>query len=125
MARKGSPRRTGPSQETRRVVYERDQYRCARCGRHAGNGPMSIQHRRARGMGGSKSPNTNSPSNLILLCGDGVRGCHGHIEQNRSEARKAGYNIPQFVDNPEAIPVQYWDGRTYLLKDDGSRECLG
>ena len=105
-------------------MYERDGYRCARCGRYAGSGPMSIQHRRARGMGGTRQPNTNSPSNLILLCGDGVRGCHGHIEQNRAEARKMGYNIPQFVANPETIPVQYWDGRTYLLKDDGGMECL-
>lgn len=75
-------------------------------------------------MGGTRQPNTNSPSNLILLCGDGVRGCHGHIEQNRAEARKAGYNIPQFVANPETIPVQYWDGRTYLLRDDGGKTCL-
>lgn len=75
-------------------------------------------------MGGTRQPNTNSPSNLILLCGDGVQGCHGHIEHNREEARKTGYNIPQFVANPASIPVTYWDGRTYLLKDDGSRECL-
>ena len=124
MRRKGAPRKTGPSQETREIVYERDGYRCARCGRHAGNGPMSIQHRRARGMGGSKAPNTNSPSNLILLCGDGVRGCHGHIEQNRDEARHTGFNVPQFVANPESIPVTYWDGRTYKLNDEGGRECL-
>lgn len=75
-------------------------------------------------MGGSKSPNTNSPSNLILLCGDGVRGCHGYIEQNRAEARRTGFNVPQFVANPESISVAYWDGRTYLLTDDGSRWCL-
>ena len=75
-------------------------------------------------MGGSKSPNTNSPSNLILLCGDGVRGCHGHIEQNRAEARLSGYNIPQFVTNPESIPVKYWDGRTYRLNNDGTRTVV-
>ena len=124
MRRKGAPRRTGPSQETRELVYKRDQYRCARCGKHAGNGPMSIQHRRARGMGGTRQPNTNSPSNLILLCGDGVQGCHGRIERNRAEARKTGYNVPQFVANPASIPVRYWDGRTYILNDDGSRTCL-
>ena len=76
-------------------------------------------------MGGSKSPNTNSPSNLILLCGDGVRGCHGHIEQNRSEARKAGYNIPQFVDNPEAIPVQYWTGEHIYSRMTGAENAWG
>lgn len=75
-------------------------------------------------MGGTCQPNTNSPSNLILLCGDGVQGCHGHIEHNREEARKTGYNIPQFVTNPASIPVKYWDGRTYILNDDGSRTCL-
>lgn len=71
-------------------------------------------------MGGSKAPNANSPSNLILLCGDGVRGCHGRIEQNRAEARLEGYNVPQFVTNPESIPVKYWDGRTYRLNNDGT-----
>lgn len=75
-------------------------------------------------MGGSKAPNTNSPSNLILLCGDGVRGCHGHIEQNRTEARLAGYNVPQFVTNPESIPVKYWDGGTYRLNNDGTRTVV-
>lgn len=75
-------------------------------------------------MGGTRQPNTNSPSNLILLCGDGVRGCHGHVEQNRSEARKEGFNIPQFVVNPESIPVKYWDGRTYRLNDDGTRTAV-
>ena len=75
-------------------------------------------------MGGTRQSNTNSPSNLILLCGDGVRGCHGYIEQNRAEARRTGFNVPQFVANPETIPVQYWDGRTYLLKDNGGKECL-
>lgn len=75
-------------------------------------------------MGGSKDPNTNSPSNLILLCGDGVRGCHGYIEQNRAEARRGGYNVPQFVTNPESIPVNYWDGRTYRLNDDGTRTVV-
>jgi hypothetical protein len=86
---------------------------------------MSIQHRRARGMGGSKAPNTNKPSNLILLCGDGVRGCHGYIEQNRTEARRGGYNVPQFVTAPETIPVRYWDGYLYRLDDEGGKECLG
>ena len=75
-------------------------------------------------MGGTHQPNTNSPSNLILLCGDGVQGCHGNIEHNRAEARKTGYNVPQFVANPASIPVRYWDSRTYILNDDGSRTCL-
>lgn len=75
-------------------------------------------------MGGTRQPNTNSPSNLILLCGDGVQGCHGHIEQNRASARIEGYNVPQFVANPESIPVKYWDGKSYKLNNDGTRTVV-
>lgn len=121
--RKGSPRKTGPSQETREAVFERDQYRCARCGRHIATYAASIQHRKPRGMGGTKDPSINSPANLILLCGDGVRGCHGHIEQHREEAKQDGYGVAWWED-PTIIPVKYWDGRTYKLDNKGGRECL-
>lgn len=120
--RKGSPRKTGPSQETREAVYERDQYRCARCGRHIATYAASIQHRKPRGMGGTKDPSINSPANLILLCGDGVRGCHGYIEQHREEAKQDGYGVAWWED-PATIPVRYWDGNTYTLTNGGERTC--
>lgn len=120
--RKGSPRKTGPSQETREAVYERDQYRCARCGRHIATYAASIQHRKPRGMGGTKDPSINSPANLILLCGDGVRGCHGYIEQHREEAKQDGYGVAWWED-PAAVPVRYWDGNTYTLTNEGERTC--
>lgn len=118
-SRKGAPRKTGPSQGTRAAVIRRDNYRCVRCGRMMGSSPFSIQHRKARGMGGTTDPQINSPSNLILLCGDGVRGCHGWVESNREEARESGWGIHSW-DDPTDMPVQYLDG-IYYLDHDGNR----
>ncbi len=103
----------------RQLVLERDGYRCARCGRSIHAGGYSLQHRKARGMGGTKDPGINSPANLVTLCGDGVRGCHGLIEANRELGRQEGFTVRQTQD-PSTIPVSYWDG-TYYLNNDGSR----
>lgn len=117
-----TPRRyTGPSRQVRERVLARDGYRCARCGKHIGAGPSSIQHRKARGMGGTTDPAINSPANLIVLCGDGVRGCHGWVESHREEARAAGWSVPQWGD-PTTVPVTYWDGK-YNLDREGDRLC--
>ena len=53
-------------------------WRCARCGKDVTYIQSSIQHRKARGMGGTNDPSINSPANLIVLCGSGTTGCHGH-----------------------------------------------
>lgn len=106
-------RRTGPSAKTRRLVFERASYRCERCGR--GDGRFAIHHRRPRGMGGSKSPTTNSLSNLLLLCGSGTTGCHGLTESRRAEAIDLGYLVPQSQD-PATVPVLL-RGRWVLLGD--------
>src|SRR6185437_13773679 len=56
-----APRDTGPSRLVRSVVLERDQYACLACGKPVGlpGTWWSIQHRLARGQGGS-----NDLSNL-------------------------------------------------------------
>ena len=87
-------------------------WRCARCGKDITYVQSSIQHRKARSMGGTNDPSINSPANLIVLCGSGTTGCHGHVEVNRREARK-------YVD-PHDVPVQYKDG-LFLLDDAGHR----
>ena len=40
-------------------------WRCARCGKDVTYVQSSIQHRKARGMGGTNDPSINSPANLI------------------------------------------------------------
>jgi hypothetical protein len=79
-------RATGPSGKVRALVRARDHNRCAVCGRHAGETP-NIHHRRNRGAGGSRNPELNLPSNLIVVCGSGTTGCHGKLTENRNRDR--------------------------------------
>jgi len=114
-------RDTGPGQATRDLVMERDGYCCAWCGRQLLTGPRSLQHRHARGMGGTTDPAANSPSNLILLCGSATTpgGCHLFAEQRSDEARIAGLWVPSW-QNPADVPVLHAAYGPCLLLDDGS-----
>lgn len=110
-------KRTGFSLEMVAAIMERDGHSCFRCGGalHGERGvDYSIQHRRARGMGGTSRPDTNAIQNGIALCGSATTGCHGHVEQNRVEARDNGWAIPQHAD-PLLVPANHWlDGFVYL-----------
>lgn len=100
-------RNTGPTPEVRELVMERDGYRCVKCGLPVSGEPgrdYSLQHRVPRGMGGSRDPRLNLPSNLILLHGSGVTGCHGNVESNRTAALAYGYLVPRHAD-PADVPV--------------------
>jgi len=82
----------------------------------------TIQHRRARGMGGSSKASTSSPANGLLLCGSGTTGCHGWTESHPAEAAFLGWRVTQF-DDPTHVPV--WrttplGGEWVLLDDDGN-----
>ena len=105
---------SGPTRKTRMQALKRDDGRCVRCGEIVADpdsgAPLidwSLQHRRARGMGGSKDPVTNSLENLITLCGSATTGCHGDVETNRESGRRFGYAVPQWRD-PGVMPVQHW-----------------
>ena len=94
-------RDTGPNLATRQLVIDRAQRRCERC-RDWGS---QIHHRKPRGMGGTRNPQINAPSNLVFLCFD----CHEWIERNRDAARMSGWLVPR-NDDPELIePVQESD----------------
>lgn len=98
---------TGPDQRIRQLVMERDQFQCVRCGNPVTGEPgvgFSVHHRIARGMGGSRDPRLNMPSNLILLDGSGTTGCHGAVEKARAEARTHGYLVWRSQD-PRLVPV--------------------
>lgn len=105
-------RGTGPSTRTRELVAERAGYCCEICGLSLHNGttwtePYSVHHRRPRGAGGSRDAATNSPANLLLLCGSGITGCHGRVERDRSTAYVFGWLVRQGHD-PETVPVWVW-----------------
>ena len=95
---------TGFSQPTRLLVYARAQERCERCGVYAYGG--SLHHRRPRGMGGSKRPETNGAANAFLLCGHATSpdGCHRWVENHRTEALELGLLVLQ-SQNPAEVPV--------------------
>ncbi len=108
------PRNTGPDEKTRELVRGRFADRCVRCG-----GPgETIQHRDPRGLGGTVDPAINLPSNLLFVCGDGVRGCHGYMESYRTQACAAGWLVRDGED-PAEVPVLTWTGARVLLDDIG------
>ena len=100
----------------RAAVYERDEYRCVRCGEGLRDGHRSIQHRVPGGMGGRRNPNRMSI--LIAVCGIPVLqpGCHGEIESFRALAKDHGYLVPSGMD-PEWWPVLYHGIEWRLLTD--------
>ena len=107
-------RRTDPSAETVRLVRERDDWRCARC---AGWGPLSTQHRVARGMGGSRWAGINLPSNLLTLCGSGTTGCHGWVEGHPLWAMGHGWAVSKYDrEAVSRLPVWTWRGWVYLTE---------
>lgn len=95
--------------DCRRIVYARSEKLCERCCR---NGPyLSVHHRKKRSQGGGWSP-----SNCVLLCGDGVRGCHGWIEHHPTDAGVYGFHVAPWRD-PVEVPI-LWRGSTLALLDD-------
>lgn len=100
-----------------RRYLERDGGKCLHCGTTEGLVP---QHRRNRGMGGSRARDV--PSNIIVLCS----AANYLIEADAGWAQRAvafGWKI-QGMDDPEMTPVydvtaQGW----FALHDDYSREA--
>lgn len=85
---------------------------CEVCGRQA----ESTHHRTPCGMGGSKDPAAHSPANLLRVCGDGTRGCHGMIESNRTVSYGTGRLVHQ-GDSPTDVPVLLRHGWVLLTED--------
>lgn len=68
---------------------------------------VSIQHRRARGVGGTSLAEAHSLANLLLLDGTGVTGCHGWVETfGRGEAEDRGLWVRHTYENGVLVPVE-------------------
>lgn len=97
-------RDTGPDELTRATVIDRDKARCVCCGLSVIGQVYSIQHRKRRSQGGG-----NCPCNLIVVLGDGTRGCHARIDSRidpEDEAR--GYTVRSH-DDPASVSVMIFD----------------
>jgi 5-methylcytosine-specific restriction endonuclease McrA len=89
----------------RSAVVKRDGWSCQRCGRSIWGIRYGLQHRRPRGMGGSKLLHTMA--NLVVLCGWSVDPgtCTALVEvEDREGATREGWLVPSGVD-PEEWPV--------------------
>lgn len=103
-------RNTNPTARIRSIVRTRSGGICERCG---GYQAVQQHHRRPRGMGGSRRPDTNTPSNLLDLCAH----CHREVEADRIDSYVDGWLVRQ-ADLPIDIPVRY-RGELVLLDDCG------
>lgn len=113
------PRDTGPTKAVKDELAGRAGGCCEVCGRHL-TGDWSRHHRRPRANGGTRRPETNYLSNLLLICGTATTpgGCHLAIESNRTWAYDQGFLVRQHHD-PATTPVLY-RGSLVLLGDDGT-----
>ena len=97
-------------------LLERDGGRCYHCGATGDN--LVPQHRLNRGMGGSKE--RERLSNIITLCSI----VNGLLESDADVARlgrEKGWKLSVYED-PLKVPVyETWSGKSWLLKDDGTR----
>jgi 5-methylcytosine-specific restriction enzyme A len=107
------PRRNGSPNyhHTRITVFERDGNKCLRC---LGDATV-VHHRRVKGMGGSRSPQTHGLANLISLCSP----CHEHIHANPAESYELGFLVSKF-NTPSDVPVMVGTRQRMFLSDDGS-----
>lgn len=103
-------RNTDPTEAVKAIVKARNNGVCLVCGVVRGE---QIHHRRPRGAGGSRRPDTNAPANLVFIC----HLCHSDIESRREWALERGYLVRQ-SHSPAASPIWLW-GRWHLLDDEG------
>lgn len=97
-------------------LLERDGGQCLHCGTVTA---LSPNHRRNRGMGGSKDPATLSPANLVVLCSLE----NGLIESDathRAIALRFGWKLEQW----QTVDVPVYDanfGAWFVLDDSFGR----
>jgi hypothetical protein len=111
--------------KVRREVIARDKQTCQWCGRWVDveSGWYSLQHRRARGMGGTKRIDTDLACNLVLVCGTGTTECHGEIESHRERAVERGFNVAD-RHNPALVPLLDYSDQWLRMDALGGRELL-
>lgn len=103
------------SNSQRQAIYQREDQCCAWCGKHAQGG--SVQHRTARGMGGTRRKVTLADG--VLLCGSATTGDHGMFESRPEIALRYGYRVPQSMSADET-PIFIWGHGWVLLAADGT-----
>jgi hypothetical protein len=120
------PRNTGPTPDVVDAVLERDQHSCVCCGENLQGirgRDWSLHHRRGRGMGSTRRPESNLPANLVAVCGTGNTGCHGWLTENPALGREQGLVLRQHED-PTKVPAATWYG-VALFDNEGGMRLIG
>lgn len=112
-----SRRSTGFPPVVRSLVLDRSGGKCEKCGEF--HSDAALHHRRPRGSGSTRRPETNLPSNALLLCA----ACHRHVESYRTQAFDQGWLVRQ-SHQPADIPVLR-RGQMVLLDDEGGFRAVG
>ncbi len=69
---------------------------------------------------GRQGPDPHRLSNLVVMCGDGVRGCHGDAHAHPSQSYALGRMVPRLgIRSPEDTPVLTRHGWVLLDNDGG------
>jgi hypothetical protein len=102
---------TGFPKQVRDIITARAKGGCEIC---FFSHPDQIHHRRPRGAGGSKAPDTNLASNGIAICA----ACHRMVESNRELAFTNGWLVRQGHD-PATVPVLRHGSEWVQLNNDG------
>lgn len=103
------------------MLWARAMGRCEICGKSLSWEAYSKHHRRPRGMGGNREGWVNDVTNLLLLCGTGVSGCHGMVEANRARAYDAGWLVRSGY-RPVEVPVDITGIGMHFLTPAGAYE---
>lgn len=119
---KRSHRSTGPTSDVVEAILERAGYSCEGCGSMLGDRrgeDWSVQHRVARGMGGTRLPWVNRPSALLILCGSATTpdSCHLFAESQIGPAVAAGWRIQHRAD-PLYVPALVQHGSRWVYLTD-------
>lgn len=113
------------------LIFARDNGRCAKCGRkwdrdygRAALGGWDMQHRMARGQGGSrKNPAAGDVSAGIILC----RTCHHDVEvKHRVDGFAQGFAISRIgIRMPWEVPIRHAvHGWCRLTQEGGHEPCV-
>lgn len=93
------------------IVHNRSAWVCELCGLSRA---AEHHHRRPRGQGSTKRPDSSTAAACLHVC----RPCHRLAEHERNLATTCGWLVSQY-DSPVSVPVVY-RGRRVVLDDLGN-----
>jgi len=91
-------------------ILHRDWRECVVCGEHRGG--LSLHHV-------FNKPRDDLRENLVMLCGDGVRGCHGAIEAGNRETREM---LGRYIYEHRPDIIEYLSRKLVRPNEPPSRE---